>query len=432
MPANLFRGDYEQLAQIAQRFAREQDATQRMLENVRRQVGVLQGGDWVGQGAQAFYTEMNSAVLPSLKRLVQALQSAQRVTIQISRAIKQAEDEAAAVLKYDGSDSAAQGASGSATPTSGNATGSANAASSKGNAKGTDDWTWKDTLKVLGKTAMLVYKDRNAISSILAAGGDFSKMVRFVRDESGLWKAFGSQAAKEALGLPKNLTRFGEKAIEASLKNHSLAELFKSAVKADGPFSARAAQLLEDVKGLGVLKNAPLKSAAGFMKNFKGPAIVSSLITAGSDIFEYGWGANRNKGLLSREFLTSTGADLAAGGGIVAASTAIGTAIPIPGVGTAVGFAVGLGLQYAYDRWGKDVWRSAVDSASQHVAGWATDAYSGAKDLAGKAGGVAADVTHHIVNFAGFAGDVGSTVKNKVSDLAGGAMKALSFGMFSS
>ena len=99
MPANLFRGDYDQLAQIAQRFAREHDAAQRMLADVQRQTGVLQSGDWVGQGAQAFYAEMNSAVLPSLKRLAQALQSAQRVTAQISREIKQAEDEAAAVLK---------------------------------------------------------------------------------------------------------------------------------------------------------------------------------------------------------------------------------------------------------------------------------------------------------------------------------------------
>jgi uncharacterized protein YukE len=62
-------------------------------------VNTLQGGDWVGQGARAFYAEMNSAVLPSLKRLSKALQSAQRVTQHISREIKAAEDEAAAILK---------------------------------------------------------------------------------------------------------------------------------------------------------------------------------------------------------------------------------------------------------------------------------------------------------------------------------------------
>ena len=69
MPANLFRGDYDQLAQIAQRFAREHEAAQRTLADVQRQTSVLQSGDWVEQGAQAFYAEMNSAVLPSLKRL---------------------------------------------------------------------------------------------------------------------------------------------------------------------------------------------------------------------------------------------------------------------------------------------------------------------------------------------------------------------------
>ena len=419
MPANLFRGDYDQLAQIAQRFAREHDAAQRMLTEVQRQTSVLQSGDWVGQGAQTFYAEMNSAVLPSLKRLVQALQSAQRITAQISREIKLAEDEAAAILKYDGSDKAIPSASDPASPAPASAPESANAANTK------DSWGWKDTLKVLGKTVMLAYKDRDAISSVIAAGGQFSKMVRFVRDENGLWRAFGSHAAKDALGLPKNLTRFGEKAIESSLKDHSLFSMLKSAVKTDGPFSTRAAQLLKDIKDVGVLKNAPLKSAAGFMKNFKGPAIVSSLITTGSNIFEYGWGANSNKGLMSREFLTSTGADLVAGGGIVAASTAIGTFIPIPGVGTAAGFVVGVGLQYAYDRWGKGAWRGAVDSAAQHVGEWANDTYSGAKNLAGKFASGATDVMHGISDFAG---DAGHAVKDKLGDIAGGAKKILTFG----
>ena len=106
------RANYDQLAQIAQRFGREAEATQRMLNDVRSAMNVLEGGDWVGQGARAFYAEMNSAVLPSLMRLTRALADAQRVTIQISREIKAAEDAAAAVLHDD---SAAGGTSGGAT-----------------------------------------------------------------------------------------------------------------------------------------------------------------------------------------------------------------------------------------------------------------------------------------------------------------------------
>ena len=46
---------------------------------------ILKGGDWVGKGADKFYGEMDSAVLPALKRLITALETAQRVTRQISK-----------------------------------------------------------------------------------------------------------------------------------------------------------------------------------------------------------------------------------------------------------------------------------------------------------------------------------------------------------
>ncbi len=59
----------------------------------------LQGGDWVGPGATAFYAEMNGDVLPSLNRLASALGEASRVTQRISAGFRQAEAEAAAVLR---------------------------------------------------------------------------------------------------------------------------------------------------------------------------------------------------------------------------------------------------------------------------------------------------------------------------------------------
>ena len=82
-----------------------------MLNDVRSATNVLEGGDWMGQGANAFYAEMNGAVLPSLIRLTRALADAQRVTIQISREIKAAEDAAAAVLHADGAEGETNGGS---------------------------------------------------------------------------------------------------------------------------------------------------------------------------------------------------------------------------------------------------------------------------------------------------------------------------------
>jgi WXG100 family type VII secretion target len=54
----------------------------------------LQSGDWIGQGAQAFYKEMSDMVLPTMQRLQRALAEASRITQQISQIMKAAEDEA--------------------------------------------------------------------------------------------------------------------------------------------------------------------------------------------------------------------------------------------------------------------------------------------------------------------------------------------------
>ena len=99
MPSNRVRADYDQLAQISRGFQTESDSAQRMIQSVRQAMDTLQGGDWIGPGATAFYTEMNGQVLPSLNRLASALTEAARVTQQINTMIHQAENEAAAVLR---------------------------------------------------------------------------------------------------------------------------------------------------------------------------------------------------------------------------------------------------------------------------------------------------------------------------------------------
>jgi hypothetical protein len=72
------------------------------LTRLQQAKDVLERGDWIGQGAKAFYREMNSEVLPSLKRLVAALQRASLLTLKIGQIVKQAEDEAASLLKLVG------------------------------------------------------------------------------------------------------------------------------------------------------------------------------------------------------------------------------------------------------------------------------------------------------------------------------------------
>lgn len=111
MPASRIRGDYDILAQIAGIFQQHASQTKSTVRRIKQNVGSLQGGDWVGKGATAFYREMEGEVLPALDRLGAALNSADQTTRQINAILKQAEEEAARIL---GSDGAAAGALGGA------------------------------------------------------------------------------------------------------------------------------------------------------------------------------------------------------------------------------------------------------------------------------------------------------------------------------
>jgi WXG100 family type VII secretion target len=72
------------------------------VQALQQRLETLQGGDWLGQGATAFYQEMGGQVLPTLKRLAAALESGQQITLQMSQLMAQAEADAARVLRGDG------------------------------------------------------------------------------------------------------------------------------------------------------------------------------------------------------------------------------------------------------------------------------------------------------------------------------------------
>ena len=123
MTAPKVRSDYQQLKEAATRFGGQAQAAQQSLQALKGQMEVLQGGDWLGLGATAFYQEMGGQVLPAMKRLAAALESAQRTTVQISQLMQQAEEDAARVLRGEGG--AGQAALGVAGPTDGAAGGGA-------------------------------------------------------------------------------------------------------------------------------------------------------------------------------------------------------------------------------------------------------------------------------------------------------------------
>src|SRR6185503_5986359 len=91
--------DYEALARIAAEFRHQAMSVRQMLLQLRLQKSILQNGHWVSVGADKFYAEMDSGLLPAVQRLVSALNAASVTTLRISRVMKSAEIDAARLFE---------------------------------------------------------------------------------------------------------------------------------------------------------------------------------------------------------------------------------------------------------------------------------------------------------------------------------------------
>ena len=94
MPAAKIQADYPQLEKAAETFGKEADQTKQLIQRVRQSVDALQGGGWIGVGADKFYNEMDEIVFPAIDRMMNALNDANSATKRIADAFRKAEDEA--------------------------------------------------------------------------------------------------------------------------------------------------------------------------------------------------------------------------------------------------------------------------------------------------------------------------------------------------
>ncbi len=91
---NKVQADYDELNNIANQFAQEAAGVEQLTNQIMSLVGELEGGGWIGRGADAFYSEMHDLVEPGLQRLARALEDASNATKQIVNIMSQAEHEA--------------------------------------------------------------------------------------------------------------------------------------------------------------------------------------------------------------------------------------------------------------------------------------------------------------------------------------------------
>ncbi|HRE27725.1 MAG TPA: WXG100 family type VII secretion target [Anaerolineales bacterium] len=92
------RGNHDELKQISSLFAQEAENTQKSIQDLANRMETLKGGDWIGKGAKQFYNEMDSAVMPAMKRLNKALQQGSKVTKDVANKLREAEQSASACL----------------------------------------------------------------------------------------------------------------------------------------------------------------------------------------------------------------------------------------------------------------------------------------------------------------------------------------------
>jgi WXG100 family type VII secretion target len=97
--ADLIQAQYEQLDAIAARFGQQAAVAEQISAQVRQAMSSLQQGGWIGQGAAAFFAEMEGLVFPGMGRLSAAMTEGQAATLKIKQIVQEAEEEASSPFR---------------------------------------------------------------------------------------------------------------------------------------------------------------------------------------------------------------------------------------------------------------------------------------------------------------------------------------------
>jgi len=111
MSQDLIQVNYEQLQDVARRFQVQADSCAELRTAVNRALHPLQQGGWIGKGAAAFFSEMDSDLFPALERLHSAMILSGNVVQEAIATFKAAEEEAG--LLFQAGAAGAAGAAGS-------------------------------------------------------------------------------------------------------------------------------------------------------------------------------------------------------------------------------------------------------------------------------------------------------------------------------
>jgi WXG100 family type VII secretion target len=83
--------DFDAFKNIEGSFRAQETATQATIGKLNKMLEQLRGGEWFGEGATAFYNEMDSQVMPSMKNLQKVLGEGDRVSKEMEKVQHEAE-----------------------------------------------------------------------------------------------------------------------------------------------------------------------------------------------------------------------------------------------------------------------------------------------------------------------------------------------------
>jgi WXG100 family type VII secretion target len=77
--------NYEMMKKFQNSFKGQEAATQQSIQKISKVVEELRGGEWIGEGANKFFSDMDSIYVPAMKRLQNAMTEGDRVTKEIEK-----------------------------------------------------------------------------------------------------------------------------------------------------------------------------------------------------------------------------------------------------------------------------------------------------------------------------------------------------------
>lgn len=84
--------NYDEMQAIIKLLQTEEQEIRALLQQTKGKVESLHGNQWVGQGADKFFSEMEGTVLPAMNRMVYALDVAGNVAKQVINTIHNADE----------------------------------------------------------------------------------------------------------------------------------------------------------------------------------------------------------------------------------------------------------------------------------------------------------------------------------------------------